>query len=242
MLHLYADDSKADEPGVFVLQGIIGHPEPMARLKDKWSHTISEWDLPAFKMNKANRWRPRRLKILRDLIQQHAVASVGIGFEIGMLREKMQQHPEQLMLNPYFFAFTSLIGFTAKLRQLGGEQIEFFFDHQNLDEKLVLAAWDRFRASAPPDAAARIMVKPTFGTEQKHILLQPADFCAWWGRQWMLKGLGQSTRPAEQVGQMQIDPSYFFRMNACDFDWILNSDLAYFARKKARLGESATFY
>jgi hypothetical protein len=165
-----------------------------------------------------------------------------MGFETEMHRNKLKDHPEPRMLNPYFFGFMNLVTFAATLKQLGGEEVGFYFDHQNADEKLMRDMWDRLRASGPPAAAARIIGNPTFGSEQEITLLQAADYCAWHGRQWMLQGLGRAKMSPQEIGSKQIDPSYFVRWTEKTFDWFMKHDLEYIARKKARLGNEASFF
>jgi hypothetical protein len=192
MFQAFIDDSKQNEPPVFVLAGLISTPARWANLATEWKQIR---DMPLrieyFKMSEAmshqgqflgfsEQRRDERLQLFAQIINEHCIGSIACVVPHSIHAE-IFNHPEvpKVMRHPYFFLF---YGMMARLQQFREElslegKLDFIFDDQMHEKGVIIDSWGTLRRMAPDLGDI-----PSFKDDKEIPPLQAADMVAWVAR------------------------------------------------------------
>jgi hypothetical protein len=188
MLQAFIDDSSNERPPIFVLAGYLASVSQWEALSKDWAFALESWHLPYFKMSEAaaawsEELQRERIGYLYRLIDENVSGAFVNVLDPFVLKDVMQKHPSPHFSQPYTFSFFSLISQVTRSGLIGADnEIEFIFDEQMTEKKIIREVWDIFANSAPAEAKQRLAGEPLFGDDKKFMPLQAADLYAWWIR------------------------------------------------------------
>jgi uncharacterized protein DUF3800 len=191
MLEAYIDDSRQDQPPIFVLAGYLASVEYWAKFAERWQEIL---DMPPrleyFKMKEVWGWskdQKERLPLFYKAVEDTVFAEFSIMFPADAPRtvygadNKMGSHP-------FYFAEIELTATLARnLKQLGlkEQRINFIFDEQMHEKVIAFDAWEWAKTNAQkpdPPNLLDVIGSLRFDNDKCTLPLQAADMHAWWMR------------------------------------------------------------
>ncbi len=191
MLKAYVDDSRQDQPPIFVLAGYLAPAEWWAKFSERWQEIL---DMPPrleyFKLKEARHWsqdqQNLRLPLFYKAIEDTVFAEFSIMFPADAPRA-VYGDDNRMGRSPFYFAEIELTAALARnMNKLGLEEqpIDFIFDDQMHEKAIVVDSWEWARSKAknpdPPNLPQMLRNSPDFQDDKIVLPLQAADMHAWW--------------------------------------------------------------
>jgi hypothetical protein len=198
MLKAFIDDSKMNQPPLYVLAGWVAPVSVWAPFSDAWRDIL--WMKPRieyFKFDEAIGFngefngmsiesRNEKLRLLVNLIEEFDLLGVASLLPHHLFNPLFGRHPVWQVRNPYVLSFFGIVAHIIGHLGTHGmidEKIEFVFDYQPHSIKTVLEGWEQFKETAPPEFRRFLTEHPPSFLDDKNVVaLQAADLHAGWAR------------------------------------------------------------
>jgi hypothetical protein len=213
-LEAYIDDSGTGNPPVYLLGGFIARAESWAVFKEEWRDALNRPTLQPdgrllrldyFKMKEAHHLHEQfsgwdgavaneKVVELVGIVKRHAFSGIFTGVMHDDYNEVVSANSDWPFKGPYFFTYNCLMTATLKFLNREGidEPVDFIFDEQHWQSKLVQRAYDTFIETASPELKKRLGNRPIHRNDIDFVPLQAADLLAWNVRRWFFeKARGQ---------------------------------------------------
>ena len=190
VVQAFIDDSAdGNRNKVFTLAGYVATAEAWVALAKEWEKQLEGWRLPYFKLSEMPADRPEVIASFYRIIENHDIpVSIDCAVEIPTWKKVVNEIPwtpklmylKKLIGNPYFIVSKKLMrGLYDYADELGfQEPIDFIFDDQIGEKRVVLDAWEYFKHTANEELRKRMGDYPSFKSDDAIKPLQAADLIA----------------------------------------------------------------
>ena len=192
MLQFFADDSRQDNPPLFVMAGYLAGQTNWDQFAIDWNQVLEAPPrLPRLKTKKIGRElgaaANQKLSNLYAVIERHVRYGVATIVRPGLIKEVFPK--DRISSHPFYCSAMILMSEVAGLiqeQQLEIDDIEFVFDEQLKEKRRLLDAWmlsvQHFKDTDNRLIRAMLLRTPRFETDDDCIQVQAADLLAWWVR------------------------------------------------------------
>jgi hypothetical protein len=232
LLQAFIDDSGWDgQSPVFVLAGYVAKTEQWEAFSTEWQAALDYPDpatITALKTNQiynnnipntlihgwTNKQRDDRLKMFIAAINRHAMHGIVSVIPIEPYRKLMiGKFKLRLLDQPYFLAFFDIVIQILRLteRLKLHDKLEFIFDQQSVNKRLLEAEFEKCMEVSPPKAKALCGGMPKFKSDNDALPLQAADLIAWHARRYYFdeySGRNPHTHPSNVFFANMFKPKH----------------------------------
>lgn len=192
-LRTYVDDSEVSRGPVHVLAGWVAPARNWADFSNDWDDVLRMSPrIEYFKFSEAMGFngefngiskesRDLKLKLLMQVIEKHSL----FGVSSIIFKDVFDAWfgDDQVHGNPYFMLFYALVANVVRHAPADiSEKIEFIFDNQPGQERIIRENWDSFINRIPEEYRGRIAGSPIFRDDRDILPLQAADLHAGYRR------------------------------------------------------------
>ena len=201
MLQFYADDSRQDEPPLFVMAGYLAGETGWDQFTTDWATTLEAPPrLRRLKTQKIGRElgaaANQKLTDLYAVIERHVPYGVATVVNPALIRKLFPN--DRISRHPFYCSAMVLVTEVAALVHEQGleiDDLEFVFDEQRNEKRRLLEAWavaaKHYKNTDNKLIRAMLSRTPRFERDDDCVQVQAADLLAWWIRrhahqQWRL--------------------------------------------------------
>lgn len=200
VLQAYIDESYQPD-GVFVLGGFVASAKSWAEFSKEWEQCLPNFGVLDAKSNTYHfkysdmahlPERRERIKVFEKIVERHALFGLFCKFNVVDLRSAISRiHVPSLsyvdfgdFVNPYLLAYRCLMDMFHIHRRFykeiipQNEPIDFFFDEQLGEKRVIIESWESYIESRPDELRALYGQTPSFRDDKKFLPLQAADLLA----------------------------------------------------------------